>query len=78
MCKKIIQEDGERIPKMDASIYMTQKDAAAALGVSQPTLRRWNCPRIYIGQESTGKSRRVRYCLDDVRAWLREHRIINH
>lgn len=50
------------------SKLLTQKEAAAALGVCTNTLRRWkDCPRVYI---SPG---RFRYSLEDVLAWLNTH-----
>lgn len=49
------------------SKLLTQKEAAAALGVCTNTLRRWkDCPRVYI---SPG---RFRYSLADVEAWIKK------
>ena len=78
MKTKHILQNGDRENRMTATpakLFLKQADAAKALGVSEVTLRRWtDCPRVYIGKSSTGKSRRVRYDLDEVKAWLKKER----
>ncbi len=73
-----ILQKGDRENRMAATpakLFLKQADAAKALGVSEVTLRRWtDCPRVYIGKSSRGKSRRVRYDLDEVTAWLKKER----
>ena len=54
---------------------LKQAEAAQALCISEGTLRSWkDCPRVYIGKSANGKARRVRYDLDEVKAWLKQTR----
>lgn len=53
----------------------TQRELAGLLGVSVSTVRRWSrngCPRVYIGQATSGAGSRPRYNVEEVRAWLHE------
>ena len=52
----------------------TQKDIAAMLSVSVRTVRSWHklgCPRVCIGSAQIGRGVRVRYDMEEVKAWLR-------
>lgn len=56
----------------------TQKDLAAMLSVSVRTVRNWHksgCPRVCIGTAQIGKGVRVRYDMDEVKAWLRSRSV---
>lgn len=56
----------------------TQKDLAAMLSVSVRTVRNWHksgCPRVCIGTAQIGKGVRVRYNMDEVKAWLRSRSV---
>lgn len=68
--------DGDRAREIAQSArLLKQAELARALGIAENTLRGWkDCPRLYIGKSSSGKARRVRYDLDEVRAWLKEAR----
>lgn len=55
---------------------LKQADAARVLGVSENTLRKWACPRIIIGKNRDGRTRRVRYDIEKVLAWLEKNRSI--
>lgn len=52
--------------------YKTQREAAAYFGVTENTLRSWNCPCVFVGKIRARKQGcRVRYDLTEVEAWLR-------
>ena len=54
---------------------LKQAELARELGVAENTVRSWkDCPRLYIGKSSSGIARRVRYDLDEVKAWLKQAR----
>lgn len=54
---------------------LKQAELARELGVAENTVRSWkDCPRMYIGKSSSGIARRVRYDLDEVKAWLKKAR----
>ena len=56
--------------------FLKQADAARVLGVSENTLRKWACPRIIIGKNRDGKTRRVRYDIAKVQEWLEQNQSI--
>lgn len=68
--------DGDRLPQIAQSAkLLKQAELARELGIAENTVRYWkDCPRIFIGKSSTGKARRVRYDLEEVRAWLKKER----
>lgn len=71
---KTIKGDRAREIAQSARL-LKQAEAARELGIAENTLRGWkDCPRVYIGKSANGKARRVRYDLDEVRAWLKQAR----
>ena len=68
--------DGDRARGIAQSAkLLKQAELARELGIAENTVRHWkDCLRIFIGKSSSGKARRVRYDLEEVRAWLRQAR----
>lgn len=68
--------EGDRASKISRSAkLLKQCELARELGVAENTVRSWKgCPRIFIGKKPDGKARRVRYDLEDVKAWLKQAR----
>ena len=76
MCKHKNTTDGDREREIARSAkLLKQAELARELGVAENTVRHWkDCPRVYIGKSANGKARRVRYDLDEVKAWLKQAR----
>ena len=71
-----IVANGDRAHKISRPAkLLKQCELARELGVAENTVRSWKgCPRIFIGKKPNGKARRVRYDLEDVKAWLKQAR----
>ena len=79
MQKQNHTENGDRLHEVSQTAkLLKQAELARELGVAENTVRSWkDCPRIFIGKSSSGIARRVRYDLDEVKAWLKRTRSAN-
>ncbi len=79
MQKQKHTENGDRLHAVSQMAkLLKQAELARELGVAENTVRSWkDCPRIFIGKSSSGIARRVRYDLDEVKAWLKRTRSAN-
>ena len=75
MQKHIQSNDGTPAQSLTVK-FLKQADAARVLGVSENTLRKWDCPRIIIGKNRDGRTRRVRYDIAKVQEWLEQNQSI--